>query len=128
MNYYLVLDVPTTADADTIRTAFRTLARRYHPDAGTGSSAQRFREVVEAYDTLSDPIRRRRYDETLHTVRVHVRHAAQSPARRSSPEPLIPDHRFRSITSRRQAAWWLIEEDPFDDLLRALEEAFFHPF
>src|SRR3954470_20341304 len=113
MNFYIVLGVPTTADADAIRTAFRTLARRYHPDAGAGSSAQRFREVVEAYQTLADPVRRRRYDETLPTVRVHVhvRHGARSPARRSSPEPLIPDGRFQSITSRRQAAWWLIEED-----------------
>jgi curved DNA-binding protein CbpA len=74
MNFYIVLGLPTTADA--IRTAFRTLARRYHRDAGAGSSAHRFREVVEAYETLSDPIRRRRYDETLHTVRVHVRHGA----------------------------------------------------
>jgi DnaJ-class molecular chaperone len=106
-----------------IRTAFRTLARRYHPDAGSGSSAQRFREVVEAYETLSDPIQRRRYDET-HTVRVHVRHRAQSSARRSSPESLIPDRRFQSITCPGAAAWWM-NEDPFDDLLRALEQAFF---
>src|SRR3954463_13035702 len=88
MNFYIVLGVPTTADADTIRTAFRTLARRYHPDAGAGSSAQRFREVVEAYETLSDPIRRRRYDERLQTVRVHLRDPV---LRRSSAEPLIPD-------------------------------------
>src|SRR3982751_5078537 len=103
MNYYLVLDVPTTADADTIRKAFRTLARRYHPDAGTGSSAQRFREVVEAYETLSDPIRRRRYDGTLHTVRVHERHGAHSPARRLSPGPLIPEDENRHVLRRRQA-------------------------
>src|SRR3954463_8792334 len=104
MNYYLVLDVPATADADTIRTAFRTLARRYHPDAGSGSSAQRFREVVEAYETLSDPIRRRRYDETLNTVRVHLGDAAPPPPRRSSPEPLIPDPRFKpSMAFQRRA-------------------------
>src|SRR3954471_23291973 len=115
MNYYIILGVPTTADAEAIRTAFRTLARRYHPDAGSGSSAPRFREVVEAYETLSDPIRRRRYDETLDTVRVHVRHRTQSSPRRSYPEPLIPDRRSQSITSRRQPAWWMIEEDPFDD-------------
>src|SRR3954470_5080982 len=115
MNYYIMLGVPTTADADAIRTAFRTLARRYHPDAGSGSSAQRFREVVEAYETLSDPIRRRSYDETVDAVRVHVRHRAQSSPRRSSPEPLIPDRRFQSITSREEAAWWMIE-DALDDL------------
>src|SRR3954468_17496796 len=89
-----------TADADTIRTAFRTLARRYHPDAGTGSSAQRFREVVEAYETLSDPNRRRRYHETPHPVGVHVPHQPHPSPRRSYPEPLIPDRRFQPITFR----------------------------
>ncbi len=41
MNCYLVLGVPQDADADTIRSAFRALARRYHPDAGAGSLGSR---------------------------------------------------------------------------------------
>jgi curved DNA-binding protein CbpA len=65
MNYYVLLGVPPDADADTIRSAFRVLARRYHPDAGQGSSAGRFREVLAAYETLNDPVRRLRYDRTL---------------------------------------------------------------
>jgi curved DNA-binding protein len=69
MNYYLLLGVPQDADAETIRSAFRVLARRYHPDAGEGSSADRFREVLVAYETLNDPTRRLCYDRTLRSTR-----------------------------------------------------------
>ena len=65
MNYYLLLGVPQDADTERSRGAFRALARRYHPDAGEGSSAERFREVLAAYETLNDPTRRLYYDRTL---------------------------------------------------------------
>jgi curved DNA-binding protein CbpA len=65
MTHYRVLGVSVDADEDTIRSAYRNLARRYHPDAGEGSSVERFREVVEAYETLVDPQRRRSYDLSL---------------------------------------------------------------
>src|SRR5579871_5654375 len=57
MNYYVVLGIAEDADGDTIRSAFRALARRYHPDAGSGSSVAEFRRALEAYATLSDPER-----------------------------------------------------------------------
>jgi curved DNA-binding protein CbpA len=47
--------VPENADPAAIRHALRALAVRYHPDAGSGSSAQRFRDVAEAYSVLSIP-------------------------------------------------------------------------
>jgi hypothetical protein len=49
-SYYAVLHVPEDADAGVIRHAYRTLVRRYHPDAGSGSSPQKFRDATEAYD------------------------------------------------------------------------------
>jgi curved DNA-binding protein CbpA len=69
MDYYLLSGIPQDADADTIRRAFRTLVRRYHPDAGEGSSADRFRELVVAYETLNDPTRREDYDRVLRNRR-----------------------------------------------------------
>src|SRR5206468_4948205 len=54
MNYYEVLCVPHNSDDGTIRSAFRRLARCYHPDVGTGSSPEKFRELAEAYETLID--------------------------------------------------------------------------
>jgi curved DNA-binding protein CbpA len=65
MTFYAILGIPPDADLETVRTAYRALARRYHPDAGEGSSPERFREVVDAYETLSDPERRRIYDLEL---------------------------------------------------------------
>jgi molecular chaperone DnaJ len=51
------------ADAKTIKSAFRRLARRYHPDTSTEPDAQqRFREIAEAYGVLSDPAKRASYD------------------------------------------------------------------
>jgi curved DNA-binding protein CbpA len=60
---------PSNADEETIRGAYRILARRWHPDAGAGSSGEEFRRVAEAYATLSDPVRRRVYDLSLPPVR-----------------------------------------------------------
>src|SRR5947209_5137863 len=61
-DYYAILGVSHGADSATIHSAFRTLARQYHPDAGGGSSISKFRDALEAYDALSDPGRRRQHD------------------------------------------------------------------
>ena len=63
MNYYVVLGIAEDADDEMIRSAFRALARRYHPDVGAGSSLVEFQRAREAYETLVDPERRRRYDQ-----------------------------------------------------------------
>jgi DnaJ-class molecular chaperone len=64
-DYYAILGVSRAADSSTIHSAFRALARQYHPDAGTGSSPSKFRDALEAYQTLSDPARRRQHDIDL---------------------------------------------------------------
>ena len=64
MDFYTILEVDSHADAETIRAAYRLLARRYHPDAGDGSSSEKFRQITEAYETLSDPQRRAAYDQS----------------------------------------------------------------
>jgi DnaJ-class molecular chaperone len=62
-DYYRILGVDRTADDKTIKSAYRKLARKYHPDVAKGKdSSERFREVTEAYEVLSDPEKRRRYD------------------------------------------------------------------
>lgn len=64
-DYYKVLGVPKDADQDTIKKAFRKLARENHPDANPGNTAkaERFKEVSEANDVLSDPKKRKEYDQ-----------------------------------------------------------------
>jgi len=62
-DYYEALGVPRTADADELQEAYRRLARRYHPDVNKDPEAEeRFKEVNEAYQVLSDPGTRARYD------------------------------------------------------------------
>jgi curved DNA-binding protein len=64
-DYFKVLGVERGADADTIKSAFRKLARQYHPDVNPGdkSAEARFKEISEAYEVLSDPDKRRRYEQ-----------------------------------------------------------------
>jgi len=62
-DYYRILGVDRSADDKTIKSAFRKLARKHHPDvAKTKDAGARFREISEAYEVLSDPEKRRRYD------------------------------------------------------------------
>lgn len=62
-DYYEVLGVPRDADPDTVRRAYRKLARKYHPDLNSDSDAEeRFKELGEAYEVLSDAEKRERYD------------------------------------------------------------------
>jgi curved DNA-binding protein len=62
-DFYEILDVPRTATQDEIQRAYRTLARQHHPDVNKDPGAEdRFKEISEAYDVLSDPQTRRRYD------------------------------------------------------------------
>ncbi|MEB3259374.1 MAG: J domain-containing protein [Cyanobacteriota bacterium] len=64
-DYFKVLGVERGADADTIKRSFRKLARQYHPDVNPGNkdAEARFKEISEAYEVLSDPDKRRRYEQ-----------------------------------------------------------------
>jgi hypothetical protein len=120
---YVVLGIPSDADDRSIRGAFRSLVRRYHPDAGEGSSPEEFRRLVEAYETLADPVRRQAYDESLRSV---------PPRRPIFVEPMVGPagsmRRFPMDASIRPGIAWSLEE-LFEQLWREMEVVSFRrPF
>ena len=67
-DYYATMGVEPNADLKTIKTAYRRLARKYHPDVSTEDDAEsKFKELAEAYEVLKDDERRAEYDQ----IRLH---------------------------------------------------------
>ena len=69
-DYYEVLGVSRDADDAALKKAYRALAKKYHPDANPGdqAAADKFKEASEAYSVLSDPEKRRQYDQFGHAA------------------------------------------------------------
>src|SRR5688572_21893035 len=67
-DYYEILGVSKSASADEIKKAYRKLAIKYHPDknAGDKSAEEKFKEAAEAYEILSNPEKKQRYDQFGH--------------------------------------------------------------
>src|ERR1700733_15831778 len=64
-DYYAILGVPKTAAAKDIKSAYRKLARKWHPDANPDNAKaaeEKFKDIQEAYEVLSDPEKRSKYD------------------------------------------------------------------
>ena len=69
-DYYKVLGIDKNADDKTIKKAYRKLAKKYHPDMNPGNAAaeQKFKEVTEAYNVLSDAEKKKLYDQFGHAA------------------------------------------------------------
>jgi len=88
-SYFAILGISSDASVDEIRSAYRRLAKEFHPDHFAGDS-ETFREIQEAYSVLGNVQRRRDYERKISKV------GPKTPLRRmpySEPEPLIPEKR-----------------------------------
>ncbi len=103
VNYYKVLGIKDHASVEEIKRAYRTLAFRYHPDHNKGGTHGdvRFREIKDAYDVLTDPMKRKHFDAELRSRNTYspvygfgklvpesptANDAAQRPVAASKPE------------------------------------------
>ncbi len=98
MDYYAILNVSPEADTEEVKQAFRQLARQFHPDVAGEGSRERFQQIRQAYQVLSDPEQRRRYD-----------------AQRQSPPPNSPAAKEGRVVIRTGSA---SEEQPDPELLK----------
>jgi len=92
-NLYIVLGIPPDASPEVIRSAYRSLAKAYHPDrVGPGGTSQ-FREIAEAYRVLSDPESRGAHNRELHLPGVDERSMVEPlrPEPRTAVEPLVAE-------------------------------------
>ena len=87
-NYFAILGVTMASSADEIRSAYRQLAKEYHPDYFQGNS-EIFRQIQEAYTVLGNAVRRSAYEKALSTSSTRHRKNRSGPIR--TPEPLIPE-------------------------------------
>jgi molecular chaperone DnaJ len=95
-DYYTTLGVDSNATLDQIKSAYRSKAKKLHPDCG--GECEPFRDIQEAYEVLRDPMRRRAYDDDLASMsrlRSVGRNRGADPfGRRHSPvEPVMPNRR-----------------------------------
>lgn len=68
-NYYEILELDKTATQQEIKSSYRTLAKKYHPDKNQGQHAEKFRDIAEAYEILGKPDKRKEYDEARESGR-----------------------------------------------------------
>ncbi|MEJ2222284.1 MAG: DnaJ domain-containing protein [Desulfobacterales bacterium] len=86
-SYFAILGISPNATVDEIRSAYRRLAKEFHPDHYTGSS-RRFRDIQEAYAVLGNSRRRREYEKSIRKVLIRT---PLKPTPYPEPEPLIPE-------------------------------------
>lgn len=72
-DYYAILHVPRFSSFDALKKSYRELAKKYHPDVNPGNkqAEERFKEITNAYDVLSDPQNKLIYDERLRNPAAH---------------------------------------------------------
>ena len=123
-NYYVILGIPSDSSLSDIKSAFRRLAKEFHPDY-FGKTESPFPAIQEAYSVLSDPERRRKYDNSLDTNRVQTeRKQFNKPSRTygGEVEPLIPEGNRTEPLRRSSVAAFRSLRPESDSLI----DRFFH--
>ena len=106
LDYYELLQISPSAEPETIHRVYRMLAQRYHPDNQQTGNESRFRELVQVYETLTDPERRAQYDLVYNEARKNRFHSVAAPEHADNPievEQLIRVTVLEVLYERRRA-------------------------
>lgn len=119
-NYYIILGIPADSSQADIKSAYRRLAKEFHPDYYGQNSP--FLNIQEAYSVLSDPVRRRRYDNTIQEKRQLRNRPENIESLRETPyhgevEPLIPEKEPADIADASLLRSFHSYRPSFDSLL-----------
>jgi DnaJ-class molecular chaperone len=124
-DYYSTLGVTKTASDKEIKQAFRKLARKFHPDVNPGDKAAeaRFKEINEANEVLSDPAKRKKYDELGANWRAYEQAQQGGPGGAGSPFgqwSYAPGGTggFRPMTEEEMAGMFGDDDSPFSDFFK----------
>jgi molecular chaperone DnaJ len=120
-SYFAILEVTSGATSDEVHSAYRRLAKEYHPDHYEGGS-DRFRQIQEAYSVLGDPSRRKAYEKRL-SEKVRVR-KAPGPMPHAQPEPLIPEQEAVDLGEISPVRSFERFTPPFDEIFDWLWDNF----
>ena len=126
-NFYQVLGIGQDANLDEIKKAYREAAKRYHPDVSAKpKDEQKFLEVLEAYETLSDPERRSLYDQSLNEKvrRPYIKPPFFSPNESVEAKPDLFSEIDRIFTPHSFLSFYEVKEaDLYIEILLTFEEA-----
>lgn len=126
-DYYVVLGIKRTADPESIKQAYRRIAKRFHPDKSQSEETiDRFLEARAAYETLSDAERRRHYDAGLSGREASRRpHPEREPARPAAHSPPPPDDFLEAFFPGivQAGRWQNVPEDPRIEVVLSPREA-----
>jgi DnaJ-class molecular chaperone len=122
-DYYLILRLAPGSTSEQIRSAYRRRALELHPDV-TGLRSDQFLELQEAYDVLTDPVRRQSYDREAEEIPVHHMDTMRTsetvvPPRRRA-EPLVPDRPVREFDEMSLFKSFETFSPSFDELFERL--------
>ncbi|MBA2882647.1 DnaJ-class molecular chaperone [Desulfosalsimonas propionicica] len=125
-SYYAILGIPADASHEEVKTAYRRLAKQYHPDHAGGDS-RKFRDVQEAYSVLADSAKRREYERHRETGEVRVRTASsqRSGPARFDAEPLIPERGSQHARNPGKVRMYGTFQPAGDDLFEWILRNFF---
>jgi molecular chaperone DnaJ len=123
-NYYEILGLEPFADADAVKSAFRKLARQYHPDLNGNNrqAEEKFKEINEAYDILSNPEKRAAHDTALRTRQGATpppKKPESQPKKKKEPEPKPSEKAAETKASEKTKGTGKSHSTPINELFES---------